>query len=126
MASTGRSASRGVTRDVEPSTLSDLLEHPPRATVAFVDQGHADVLPVRARCRADSYRFGVPAGVIADFQDREVVLLMDDGAYWFELRGISIRGVARRIEPGATDGLVWYAIAPRRVLAWDYCAVRPM
>src|SRR5262249_60743114 len=50
---------RAVTRDVEPSTLHDLLEHPPRATIAFVDREGVDVLPVRARYRADTYRFGV-------------------------------------------------------------------
>jgi hypothetical protein len=124
---TGRSAAHGVTRDVEPSSLKDLLEHPPRATVAFVDRDEPDVLPVRARYRADTYRFGVLPEVATHLENREVVLVMDDGAYWFELRGISVRGLARRIdraEPGQADALVWYAIEPRRILAWDYRAVR--
>ena len=118
---------RRVTRDVEPSTLKVLLEHPPRATLAFVDRNEVDVLPVRARFRADTYRFGVPLEVATDFENREVVLVIDDGSYWFDLRGISVRGLARRIdraEPGETRALAWYEIEPRRALAWDYGAMR--
>ena len=124
-----RSATQGVTRDVEPSTLMDLLERPARATVAFVARGAADVLPVRARYRAPTYRFGVQPEIAPDLENREVVLVMDDGPYWFELRGISVRGLARRVgraEPGETDALAWYAIEPRRILAWDYGALRKM
>jgi hypothetical protein len=115
---------RAVTRDVEPSTLPDLLGHPPRATVAFVSQEKVEVLPVRARHRADTYRFGVSPAA-GNLEAREVVLVMDDGAYWFELRGISVRGLARRIagEPEPA-GLAWYAIEPRRILAWDYGTLR--
>lgn len=117
---------RTVTRNVEPSTLEDLREHPSRATVAFIDLGQTEVLPAVVRYRADTYRFGVQPG-IADLGNREVVLVIDDGAYWFELRGISVRGVTRRIEraePGDTDALAWYAIEPRRILAWNYGALR--
>lgn len=120
-------AARGVTRDVEPSTLWDLLENPPRATLAFVDRDRADVLPVQARCRADTYRFGVVPAIAADLDNRDVVLVIDDGAYWFDLRGISVRGVARRIdrvEAGEADALAWYVIEPRRILAWNYAAIR--
>jgi hypothetical protein len=123
----GRSAAHSVTRDVEPSTLKDLLEHPPRATIAFIERERADILPVRARCRADMYRFGVLPEVAINLENREVVLVIDDGPYFFALRGISVRGLARRIdrvEPGETDALAWYVIEPRRVLAWNYDAIR--
>lgn len=95
--------------------------------MAVVDRDETDVLPVRARCRADTHRFGVLPEVATDFENREVVLVMDDGLYWFELRGISIRGRAGRIDrtqPGATDALAWYAIEPRRILTWDDRAIR--
>jgi hypothetical protein len=123
----GRVAAHAVTRDVEPSTLNDLLEHPPRATIAFIDRQQVDVQPVRARHRGDTYRFGVLSEVAKDLENREVVLVIDDGPYFFELRGISVRGLARRIdgaEPGETDALAWYAIDPRRILAWNYAAIR--
>lgn len=122
MSARGRVA---VTRDVDPSSLPDLREHPPRATVAFVDRDEAIVLPVRARYRDDTYEFGVPVDVA--FENREVVLITDDGPYWFDLRGVSVRGLARRLEraaPNAADALAWYAIEPRRILAWDYAAMR--
>jgi hypothetical protein len=93
---TCRNAAQRVTRDVEPSALKDLLEHPPRATVAFVDRDEADVLPVRARFRADTYRFGVLPEVATDLENREVVLVIDHGPYWFELRCISVRGLMVR------------------------------
>jgi hypothetical protein len=55
------------------------------------------------------------------------VVVIDDGPYFFELCGISVRGVARRIdraEAGEADALAWYVIEPRRILAWDYDAMR--
>ena len=114
-----------VTRDVEPSSLQDLLDHPPRATIAFVDREHVDILPVRARCHAGTYRFGVRPEVASGLANREVVLVIDDGPYFFELRGVSVRGLPRRIdEPGETDALTWYVIEPRRILAWNYAAMR--
>ena len=124
---TGATMGKRVTRDVEPSALQELREHPPRATVAFVDRDAVDLVPARTRFSDATYRFGVLANVAPDFENREVVLVIDDGPYWFELRGISVRGVAIRIDqPGQRDAgaLIWYAIKPRRVLAWDYGAIR--
>ena len=116
-----------VSRDVEPAALTDLLEHPPPATVAFVDRDAVDILPVCARFSADTHLFGVAAGVAPDLDNREVVLVIDDGPYWFELRGISVRGVAQRVNPpgqGGAQRLTWYALKPRRILAWDYGSIR--
>jgi hypothetical protein len=110
------SRQRRVIRDVEPEVLGDLCERPPRASVAFVDGGAVDVLPARARCRVGAYEFAVSAGDPADLAGREVVLVLDDGPYWFQLRGVSVRGVAERLPGTPPDGLSWYAIAPRRIL----------
>jgi hypothetical protein len=115
-----------VTRDVEPEALRDLLEHPPRATVAFVHDGGPDALPARAHL-VDAPRFAVAADAAPDLDGREVVLVVDDGPYWFQLRGISVRGTARRVaEPAgaAATNLSWYTIDERRRLAWDYARVR--
>ncbi len=86
-----------------------------------------ELLPARARCDAGVHLFGVLLDAAPDLARREVLLDIDDGMYWFELRGISVRGVARRVdspESGAARRLTWYAIEPRRVLAWDYGAIR--
>jgi hypothetical protein len=115
---------RRVIRDVEPEVLSDLRESPPRASVAFSLGDAVDVLPARARLGTGAPQFGVSPETSPDLTHREVVLVIDDGPYWFQLRGLSVRGVAERLQVTATDGLAWYAITPRRVLAWDYGAIR--
>jgi hypothetical protein len=108
-----RPPTRRVTRDVDPA--------------AFVDGGRAAVLPARAHLDGDRHLFAVAADAAPALDRQEVVLVIDDGWYWFQLRGVSVRGIAHRVE--ATTGaeaasLAWYAVDPRRVLAWDYGAVR--
>jgi len=118
---------RRVCRDVEPQAVGDLLENPPRAAVAFVEAEEVEVLPVRARMAGGVHLFAVCADVAPDLGGREVVLVRDDGPYWFQLRGISVRGVAARAaapQDESAEPLVWYAIEPRRVLAWDYATLR--
>jgi len=125
--STPDARKRHVTRDVAVAAVRDLTEQPPRATVAFVERDAVDLLPARARFAGERYLFGLLPGTAPDLEAREVVLVIDDGPYWFELRGISVRGTAARVEPSRDRGaerLVWYAIAARRVLAWDYAAIR--
>jgi hypothetical protein len=117
---------RRITRDVDPSAVRDLLDQPPRATVAFVEGGRAAVLPVRTEVDADRRLFAIAADTAPSLDQREVVLVVDDGPYWFELRGISLRGIASRVDSPAgasTAQLVWYALDARRVIAWDYGTV---
>ena len=88
---------------------------PPRATVAFVEREAVDLVPVQACYRGGTHVFGVVADGAPDLHHREVLLVLDAGAYWFELRGVSVRGVAERVEsPGAgsSERLVWYAVTP--------------
>src|SRR5512139_2214877 len=117
-----------VTRDVSLSDVADLLSHPPRATVAFVHGGGVDVVPARARCTAETHRFAVASSAAPSLDAHEVVLVVEDGSCgWFGLRGFSVRGLATRVEAPAlepSDDLAWYAVEPRRVLAWDYGAIR--
>lgn len=123
----GAAGDKRVTRDVSLSSLQDLLESPPRATVAFTDGGVVDILPARARCTADTHQFGVIADTAPNLDQSEVVLVVDAGSNsWFELRGFSVRGVAVRLQapPSEATDLAWYAIEPRRILAWDYGALR--
>jgi hypothetical protein len=117
---------RRVTRDVTVAAVRDLIEQPPRATVAFADRDDVDLLPAVARANGERYTFGICADRAPNLETREVVLVIDDGSYWFELRGVSVRGTATRVEPPGDrdEHLVWYAITARRVLAWDYGAIR--
>ena len=71
--------------------------------------------------------FGVAAAGAPALDERQVVLLMDGGSCWFELSGVSVRGMASRADaPDAAAGarLCGYVVEPRRVLAWDYAAIR--
>lgn len=123
----GEARDKRVVRDVSVATLRDLVESPPRATVAFTDGGEVDVVPVRARCTADTYEFGVASDTAPNLDHREVVLVIDAGGNsWFMLRGFSVRGVAVRVALPASErsGLTWYAIDPQRILAWDYGSIR--
>ncbi|HZW74622.1 MAG TPA: pyridoxamine 5'-phosphate oxidase family protein [Caldimonas sp.] len=79
------------TRDVTPADVADVVADPRRATLTFVDDGEPAIVPVRARRERDRWRFAAAAPAL---DDREVVLLLDDGDWWFELRGVSVRGVA--------------------------------
>ena len=110
-----------VTRDVALDAVSDLLARPPRASVTFRDGDGVAIAPVRARFVGDQPLVGLPAGG-PDLARHEVVVLMDDRPWWFRLRGASFRGVARR--DAEAEGVVWWAVAPRRVLAWDYGTIR--
>lgn len=119
-------APRRVTRDVELSALRDLLDGPRQGTVAVVLDDAIDVLPAEARCSGDLCKFGLLCAS-PDLDDLEVVLVIDEGPFWFQLRGASFRGIARRSEPpepGTAERLVWYALEPRRILAWDYGSIR--
>jgi hypothetical protein len=127
MATRHRGAVGQVTRDVELAHLGDLLTKPPRAAVAFVENEAATILPAHACVMDGEHRFAVDAASAPDLSGREVVLMRDDGPYWFELRGISVRGTATRVPtPSAApaERLVWYGVAPTRILAWDYAALR--
>lgn len=116
-----------VTRDVAPGELRDLLEQPARAALAFVDSGEVELVPARARWAGEAHGFCVRDADAPDLDGREVVLTRDDGAYWFELRAVLVRGVARReTAPKGEErsGLAWYSVAARRVVAWDYATLR--
>src|SRR5262249_61642732 len=79
------------TRDVTPADVADVVADPRRATVTFVDDGEPAIRPVRARREGDRWRFAAAAPAL---DDREVVLLLDDGDCSFQLPGVSAPAVA--------------------------------
>ncbi|HZR81997.1 MAG TPA: hypothetical protein VFD92_12950 [Candidatus Binatia bacterium] len=110
-----------VTRDVELGAVRDLLVRPTRASITFLDGDTVAIVPARVRFVDDRPLVRLPADG-PDLSGREVVVLTDDGPWWFHLRGASFRGTAARDEE--EPGFVWWAIALRRTLSWDYGAVR--
>ncbi len=118
-----------ITRAVGPEDLGDLLRTPPRANLAFNDAGTVAAMPVAFRFQDGRYWFGIPqeASGPAPAPDEQVALLIDDGSYMLELRGLHIRGQAipaEEIPHGASPRLNWYQVVPDKVTAWDYATVR--
>ena len=53
---------------------------------------------------------------------QEVVLLVDEGIFYFDLRAIYIRGHVQPIEapPGGRVSQMWFEVIPVKTVAWDY------
>ena len=114
------SGDKAVTRAVTPEDLGDLLEQPPRAAVATVRDGRPEAAPVEFRYESGRYFVRAAAGLEAGAR---AALLIDDGCYQAELRGISVRG--RLAAPDAPAGLEGFLeVVPERTSAWHYGAVR--
>lgn len=115
-----------VTRNIDPDSARDLLERAARACLAFAGGDGPAVQPVALIWRGERVYVGVPER--ADPQPRagqEVVLLVDEGIYFFDLRAIYMRGLLEpAAPPGEPGGRRWFAIAPHKTLAWDYGALR--
>ena len=108
--------------------MRDLLEGDPRACMAFVNAGMVDVLPVEFRFQEGRYWIGTSGGSApAPRPDESVKLLIDEGMYYFDMRGIWIRGRALFSEErpeGGSPALNWYQLVPEKFVAWDFGAMR--
>lgn len=112
-----------ITRDVEPTAVADLALAPPRAALAAVVDDEITVFPVDVTLEEQSdpalspRRVRVPTDG-PGLAGRDVVVVADDGPQWFHLRSLTVRGTATAIDERL------YRISPRRVVAWDYGALR--
>lgn len=111
-----------VTRDVEFNDLIDLLKHVSRAAITLEFNGAPVTSPVVLIWSEEHIVIGVAAE--ADqlpSPSQEVVLLIDDGVYWFDLRAVYLRGRIEVAEPplGASPGLAWFELMPTKMVAWD-------
>ncbi len=119
---------RRITHAVDPEKMRDLLEGDPRACMAFVNAGMVDVLPVEFRFQEGRYWIGTSGGGSgpAPGPDEPVKLLVDEGTYYFDMRGIWIRGRAsfnkERPEAGS-PALNWFQLVPEKFVAWDFGAM---
>jgi hypothetical protein len=113
-----------VTRAVRPEDLAELLEHPPRATLAFVRDGVIQAAPAAFRLVDGRRLFGVPraTGPLPP----KAKLLIDDGPWHFDLRGVWMRGLVAPTDlpPGAGGDLDWYELSPDKSVAWHYGRMR--
>lgn len=113
-----------VTRAVRPEDLRALLERPPRATLAFVSAGCIEAIPVAFHWAEGRYLVGLPDD--ATPPTGRVKLLVDDGSWYFDLRGVWARGalVACESPAVAPSGSTWFELAPEKTVAWHYGSMR--
>ena len=84
---------KSITRAVGLEDLRDLVDAPPRAYLAYVARGRRRQFVFGLRQDAGRWFVTLPPGLsIAD--GTRVVLLIDDGEFYFELRGIRVRGTS--------------------------------
>jgi hypothetical protein len=113
------------TRRVQAEDLRELLEAAPRANIAFRLGDGIEAAPVAFRFRAGRYFIGVPRTDTGPMlgPDELVELLIDDGQWFFDLRGLRVRGRtahANQLPEGASASLAWFELTPDKVVAWDY------
>jgi hypothetical protein len=109
--------------------LQDLVDAAPRANIAFSTADGVEAAPVAFRYQAGRYLIGVPRtdGHPMLSPGALVQLVIDDGRWFFDLRGISVRGhtaPADQAPEGAAASVGWFELTPEQVLAWDYATLR--
>ncbi|HEX9371215.1 MAG TPA: hypothetical protein VF897_09420 [Roseiflexaceae bacterium] len=112
-----------VTRNIDPDCARDLLERVPRACIAFASHQGPQAQPIVLVWHDRRYFVGIPEHAEKrPSEDREVVLLVDEGVYFFDLRAIYIRGRVQRAEAprDAPAGHTWFEVVPLKMVAWDY------
>ena len=116
-----------VTRNIDPALAQDLLRRVPRACIAFASEQGAYAQPVLLNWQHEQYKIAVQeAAVYKPAAGQKVVLLVDEGIYYFNLRAIYIRGFVQPIDPlsNAPSGYSWFEMTPTKTIAWDYGAMR--
>jgi hypothetical protein len=116
-----------ITLNIDLVEARDLLERVPRACVAFAGDDGPQVEPVSLLFKDDRDLVGMPASAASHLtSDEEVVLLVDDGVLFFDLRAIYVRGHVQ--PPSGLEGMAgdhfWFEIEPTRTVAWDYGRIR--
>lgn len=85
-----------ITHSVDPEKMRDLLDRVPRACVAFANAGVVELLPAEFRFEEGRYWIGISSGGSgpAPRPGEPAKLLIDEGTYYFDMRGIWIRPCA--------------------------------
>jgi hypothetical protein len=116
-----------ITRNIDFNAAHDLLERVPRACIAFAHDDGPQSQPVALVWRDNRYLVGMPQTVgLQPDSGQEVVLLLDEGVYFFDLRAIYIRGHVQpaEIPIDAPAEHTWFELLPIKTAAWDYGTLR--
>jgi hypothetical protein len=107
---------------VTAEDLRDLLEAAPRANIAFQAGDGIEATPVAFRFRVGRYWIGIPPADTGPVPGpgELVELLIDNGEWFFDLRGLRVRGPitpADQLPDGASADLAWFELSAERVVA---------
>jgi hypothetical protein len=116
-----------VTLNVELAEVGDLLESVPRACLAFIGDEGPEVEPVTVAFEGGRYFVGAATRAASRLAGgEEVVLVIDDGVQFFDLRAIYVRGHVEPLDEseGTPNDFSWFEVSPIRTVAWDYARIR--
>jgi hypothetical protein len=110
---------------VPAEALREPLEASPRANIAFGRGDAVEATPVAFRFHAGRYWIGVPRTETGPhaWPRRAGQAPIDDGRWFFELRGLRVRGrtaAVDRVPDGVASSLAWLELSPEKVDAWDH------
>lgn len=116
-----------VTQRVDASALDGLAERPPRAALAFTRGEAVEAVPIALHRDGEKIWIGIDRNLpVGDATPLPAVVLIDDGRYWFELRGLTWRGglVPSAVHPSAlSTELRWFEFLIEARVAWDYATL---
>ena len=113
----------GVTNRIPFEEAADMLGRC-RGCVSFSVDGQARVEAAIVRYDAPRFVVGIGATGAPPPAGAEVVVVVDEGVQFFDLRAIHARGVAGSTRAGADDDLAWFDVEPTKVTCWDYGRLR--
>ena len=116
-----------VTRNIDPGSARDLLERVPRACLSFASDHGPQAQPIVLVWHDGRYLAGIPLDTDPlPGSGQEVVLLIDEGISFFDLRAIYIRGQVKQASAprGAPASRTWFEVIPLKTVAWDYGTLR--
>ncbi len=102
----------------------DLLRCPARACLGFAVADRPWIEPVAFVFHDGHYLVSLETGSRAPEDGTEVVLVVDEGRLFFELRAVYIRGKATHIRDESEDARVWVEVLPTNTTSWDYGRMR--
>ena len=110
-----------VTRNIDPDQARDLLERVPRACLCFASDQGPQAQPMVLVWQDGRYLAGLREDAAHQpASGQEVVLLIDEGVHFFDLRAIYIRGQVKRVpaprEVSPADR-TWFEVVPLKVVA---------
>ncbi len=117
-----------VTRNIDPGSARDLLERVPRACLCFASDHGPQAQPIVLVWQDGRYLVGIPRKAEQrPSSGQEVVLLIDEGIHFFDLRALYIRGQAKPAEAPSeapAADCTWVEVVPLKTVAWDYGTLR--